>query len=313
MGRSHIRWRNILEERRAAQRGQVFVLTAVAMVAICAMAGAALDVGVWYQAHRKQQAVADAAALAAADSLPVSTSQATSDALAYAAKNGGSLSAGQVTFSTSYLPNDTVTVQAETTKPSYFLKVLGIGSADIKAAAAARAENLDIAWGSAPFGVINTQPELGGAGCPCYGVATTLVLDKVGPGGFEIINIDGSGGGTSPGILAAWVLDGCGCSTDTPVWLYSDPGAKFNSSQVKDAMDARIGANLLFPVYDETRGNGAGFDYHVIGFAGFHLTGYKFKGPGGEIYGSFVHVSWKGTGTANTSTYFGATTPRLVG
>src|SRR5262245_9222767 len=74
---------------RAQQSGQVLVLAAVGMVAICGMAGFVIDVGVWYQAHRKQQSIADAAALAAANDLPTSTAQATADAASFASKNGG--------------------------------------------------------------------------------------------------------------------------------------------------------------------------------------------------------------------------------
>jgi Flp pilus assembly protein TadG len=291
--------------------GQVLVLVAAGMVAICAMAGFAIDVGSWYQMHRKQQAIADASALAAAGDLPVNTTQASSDAQAYAAKNGGS--ASSIAFSSTYLSSDTVTIQSQQVAPTAFLKVLGINSTTVKATAIARAENLSAAWGSAPFAVINTQPELAGPGCPCFSVSTTLTLDKVGPGGFQIINVDGSKGGSGQSILADWILDGCDCQTSAPVWLYSDSGAKFNGSQVKSAMDARIASDLLFPVYDSTQGGGSNLQYHIIGFAGFHVSGYQFKGNGGEIDGWFVHVDWQGTGTSSTSTYFGATTSQLVG
>ena len=232
----------------------MLVLVAISMVAICAVAGFAVDVGSWYQAHRSQQAIVDSAALAAVGDLPANTDQATTDAQAYAAKNGGATSS--ISFSTKYLPDDTVTVQTQATAPSHFLGVIGIQSAEVGATAVARADNLGAAYGSAPFGVINTQPELAGSGCPCFGVSTTLDLNKVGPGGFGIINIDGSSGGTSPGTLASWITQGCGCTTAAPVWLNSDPGAKFNSSQVKGAMDQMIGHTLLFPVYDQTQGNG---------------------------------------------------------
>ena len=281
---------------------------AISMVGICAMAGFAIDVGTWYQAHRKQQSVADSAALVAAGDLPANTSHATADANAYAAKNGGT--ASSIAFSTQYLTNDTITVEAQTTVPAYFLKVIGINSTTVKATAVARAENLSAAWGSAPFGVINTQPQLV---CQCWGTQTTLDLNKIGPGGFGIINIDGSSGGTSPGTLATWITGDCNCSTATPVWLNSDPGAKFNSSQVKGAMDQIIDHNLLFPVYDQTQGNGANLQYHVIGFAVFNVTDYSFQGNNGTITGSFVQADWQGSGTSNTSTYYGATTTRLVG
>ena len=191
--------------------------------------------------------------------------------------------------------------------------MLGINSATVKATATVRAENLADAWGAAPFAVINTQPELAGPGCPCYSVPTQLTLAKVGPGGFQIINVDGSSGGTGQSILASWILNGCNCETDSPAWYYNDSGAKFNGSQVKSAMDARLGDTLLFPVYDDVQGNGSNLQYHIIGFAGFTVTSYQFKGNAGTIDGSFVHVDWQGSGTSDTSTYFGATTSRLVG
>src|SRR4029077_5793732 len=122
-----------------SERGQVFAIASIAMVAICGIAGFSIDVGSWYQAQRKQQAIADAPPLAAAWDLPASPSQATTDAIAYAAKSGGTLSVGNVTYSTTYAPNDTVTVKTTATAPSMFLKVLGIGSAGVGAIATAEA------------------------------------------------------------------------------------------------------------------------------------------------------------------------------
>ena len=297
---------------RADQSGQVLVLTAVGMIGICGIAGFAVDVGSFYQAHRKQQAIADAAALAAAGDLPGNTGQAAADAQAYAGKNGGSVDS--ISFSTTYMPNDTVTVSAAKTVSTTFLGAVGIKSANVKATTTVRSENLQTAVGAAPFGVINTQPELGGNGCPCLGVSTTLDETKgPGPGGFGIINVDGSRGGTSPGTLAGWIDDGCDCSQTVPVDLYSDPGAKFNSSQVQDAMDNAVGRTLLFPVYDSTSGNGANLTYHVIGWTGFHITDWSARGTDAVITGYFDHVDWEGSGSSQTSNYFGATTARMVG
>lgn len=287
------------------------MLGAVGMAAICGMAGFAVDVGAFYQAHRKQQAIADAAALAAAGDLPASTGQATSDAQSYASKNGGSVA--DIAFSSTYMDNDTVTVKATKTVPTTFLGVLGINSATVTATATVRAENLQTATGAAPFGVINTQPELAGPGCPCFGTSTVLDESKVGPGGFGLINIDGSRGGSSPGTLATWITDGCSCSQTVPVDLYSDPGAKFNSSQVQSAMNGAIGTTKLFPVYDSTSGNGANLKYHVIGWAGFHITDWSAKGPNALITGYFNKVDWQGSGSSGISNYFGATTSRMVG
>jgi hypothetical protein len=76
-------------------------------------------------------------------------------------------------------------------------------------------------------------------------------------------------------------------------------------------MDARIGSTLLFPVYDSTSGSGSNLKYHVIGFAGFLVTSYKFKGNGGEMSGYFVKVDWNGSAGSSLN-YFGATSTRLV-
>lgn len=299
--------------RLRAQRGQVFAITAVGLVGICGVAGFAIDTGTWFRAHRAQQAIADAAALAAADNLPTNTDQATADAQSYAAKNGAA-GAVSVTYSTTYSANDTVTVNTSATAPSFFLKVLGIGTQQVGAKATAMAKPLGTAFGAAPFAVYYTQPELAGPGCPCFGVQTTLSYNKVGPGGFEIINIDGSTGGSGQTTLSSWILNGCNCSTATPVWLWSDAGAKFNSSEVNDALSQRIGRTLLFPVYDKNQLNGSNMQYHVIAFVGFKVSSFKFNGSNnGSISGSFQKVTWQGTGANSSPGAYSATTTQLVG
>ena len=55
---------------------------------------------------------------------------------------------------------------------------------------------------------------------------------KTGPGAFRLINIDGSKGGTPPGVLADWMLNGY--DGNMPLdWYFSDPGAKFDSTQIQ--------------------------------------------------------------------------------
>ena len=78
-------------------------------------------------------------------------------------------------------------------------------------------------------------------------------------------------------------------------------------------MDSEVGQTLLFPVYDQTSGNGSNLQYHVIGWAGFHITAWAPKGTQATITGYFAQVDWGGGGTSNIADYFGATTSRLVG
>ena len=77
-------------------------------------------------------------------------------------------------------------------------------------------------------------------------------------------------------------------------WYGSDPGAAFNDSKVKEALDIRIGDELLFPVYDEVQSNGANFEYRVIGWVGFIVTGFESNGSKGVVEGRFVRVVWEG-------------------
>lgn len=258
------------------------------------------------------QSVADAAALAAVKNLPGNQSQANSDAVTYAGKNNGTLSSAS--FTTKYMSGDTITVTASATAPSYFLKVLGINSANVSATSTATAENLQSANGAMPFGVINTQPQLTGCGGPCYNVATSLSISKVGaPGGFGIVNVDGSSGPASPGTLANWITNGCSCTTAAPKWYPGTPGARFNSSQVQSAMNGVIGKTELFPVYDQVTGNGANITFHVIGWSAFTITGWNGRGSSATITGYWVKADWAGGGTTSTANYFGVTTAVLTG
>jgi hypothetical protein len=199
------------------------------------------------------------------------------------------------------------------TVSAYFLKVIGVNSVTATATSTATAENLTTANGAMPFGVINTQAQLTGASCPCYGVSTQLTVGKVGPGGFGLVNIDGSSGPANPGTIASWITNGCSCSTAAPTWLYGSPGARFNSSQVKSAMASAVGKTMLFPVYDTTQGNGSNLQYHIVGWASFTMTSYSLQGSSGYIAGYFVKADWSGGGTSSTANFFGATTSVLTG
>jgi hypothetical protein len=97
-------------------------------------------------------------------------------------------------------------------------------------------------------------------------------------------------------------------------WYYSDPGAKFNSSQVKDAVDARLSSVMLFPVYRDTRGSGAGFEYQIVGWAGYVVTRYEIKGSkNNKLFGYFTSITWEGIMSETAgSPNFGAHAVALV-
>jgi hypothetical protein len=278
--------------RFRSERGQAMVLTTLFVVALLGMAALVLDLGTWFRAQRDLQAVADSAALAGAQALPEDTGQASALAGEYTAKNDGP-SPG-IEFSTTARGPDTIKVSLEEAAPGFFAKVFGVNTVQIRGKAKARAGVIGSARYAAPIGVDHLHPMI--TGCdplPCFNEATELDLEKVGPGAFRLINIDGSRGGTSPAILADWMLNGY--DGDMPLnWYFSDPGARFNSSHIQNALRARIGTEMLFPVYSETRGGGANFEYKVIGWIGFVVTDFEARGNSGKLFGHFTRVVWEG-------------------
>lgn len=275
-------------------RGQAAILTVLFLTVLLGATAMSLDVGSWFKAKRDLQAQADAAALAGAQGLPQGTDAATALAIQYASANGGTLDASGISFSSDMTPDDTISVQMSAPAPGFFSKLFGLSSVTVGAHAAARTDNINEARFAAPIGVNLNHPYLSGAGCPCFDQQTTLTLNMVGPGGFKLLNIDGTSGGINPNTLADWMEHGLDAWMDVNKDYYSDPGTKFNNSGMQQALQDNIGKNLLFPVYDRVDSQGSNLYYHVIGWVGFHLTDHTIQGTGGTISGYFTNVIWEG-------------------
>ena len=276
------------------QRGQTMILAVLFLSVLLGIAAAVLDVGAWYRADRQLQATADAAALAGAHSLPDSQAQAASLALEYAGKNGGGLDEAGITFSTKVLPGDTIQVHAKKPMPGFFSKLFGLNSVNVGAKAKARTGTMTSAKWAAPVAVDERHEKLQCKPTPCFGEQTTLDFEKVGPGAFRLMNIDGSHGGTGPPDIGDWINEGLNAYMPLG-WYYSDPGIKPNSSHIKGALESRDEDELLFPVYRETREQGAGFEYLVVGWVGFHITDYEIQGVNNaRINGWFTKIIWEG-------------------
>jgi len=141
------------------ERGQVLVLVAVAMVALIAVAGLAIDVGYAYYAQRSLQASVDAAALAGAQELPDPTAAAAA-AHDYGGEEGARNARRNVRGVTTSVttrclrsapgcnPANAIRVVERATVPTVFARVVGIDSFDVVAKATAcspcSAKELDI-------------------------------------------------------------------------------------------------------------------------------------------------------------------------
>ena len=108
------------------------------------------------------------------------------------------------------------------------------------------------------------------------------------------MNLDPSSNGTSgASTLAGWIQHGFDKYLDIGSYA-SDPGVKFNSNGIQDAMNTRIGTEMLFPVYDTLTGTGANAQYHIIGWVGFFVIGVDSHGNNGNVSGYFTRVIWTG-------------------
>lgn len=285
---------------KRTQSGQAFVITILMITALLGMAALVLDVGSWFRAHRSLQATADAAALAGAQELPDAPGNANSLANDYAAKNQSGLTGVTVNLSQTYVPNDTIRVHVTKPAEGFFSKVFGINSVDEGAGATARTAGMQSALYVAPIVVNQKHPMLNNCGGPCFGPSyqTTIPVGTTGaPGAFSLVNLDPQSGGTSgASTLADWIMNGFNQYLDIGAYA-SDPGVKFNSNGIQDAMNARMASGnneMLFPVYDTLTGTGSNAQYHIIGWVGFYVTGVDKNGNNGSVSGYFTRVIWTG-------------------
>jgi Flp pilus assembly protein TadG len=292
-----------------SERGQVVVLTVVAMVVILGMAAMAIDVGSWYQTQRHDQAVVDAAALAGAQALPDDPAQAVSLAVAYANKNGITLAPSEVNISSAVGANDTIRVAAARPSPTFFAKIFGLNSVQVGASAAARTGLPAAARYVAPIVVPITNPMLQCTPPPCSGTTSIDLLDLHHPGGgnaagsFALLDlIPNDNGSVSAAILADWMANGK--NDDMPLGIYeSAPSTNYNSGAFQDALQAQVGNEVLFPVYKPPIiAGGSNAEFNIIGWVGFHIDSQIANGSGGTLIGHFTHFLAQGLQATSPNT-----------
>jgi len=308
--------------RIKSERGQAFVLAAVAMVMCMGMAALVLDVGNWFRDKRRLQGTADAAALAGAQMLPDDASGAQSQALSYANKNGGDVAGGSIVISSQFQANDTISVSAKRTDSGIFSKVIGVSGATLTAGAKARVGPPAQALHVAPMVVFcghSLIQNCNNNNTPQFNVPTTLDFDKEGaPGAFGMLNLDGGNGTIGSSTEAAWIETGFDKYLKLGKYR-SDPGAKFESSDVGSALDDRIGTVLLFPVFKTLDGTGQNAEYDIIGWIGFYLQSWSVHGHTAQLKGYFTQYIAQGILASSSpgsggvpSSFFGVKSIQLV-
>jgi Flp pilus assembly protein TadG len=276
----------MLFARSRSESGQAIVFVAFILTALVGMAALVIDVGSWYQADRRLQTAADAAALAGVQELPLDPSDAKTIAEQYAQTNYAGIPTPTVTFPDPY----TIDVVAEADTPGIFAPVVDSAfdvvtvHAEAQATVQAPLEMKDVA----PIAVykdmacIVSDPS-------CFGQPVTLTFDEDAEfdptkSKFGLLDLDRDGT-IGAGDMKDWLENGYPDSlpvdTDYPPANGEKNGIK---QELEDAADdERV---LLFPVYDSAS---ASTGYHVIGWAAFVIDEVvKWTGHEHEMTGHFV-------------------------
>jgi len=308
--------------RLKSERGQAFVLAAVAMVMCMGMAALVLDVGNWFRDKRRLQGTVDAAALAGAQQLPDNASGAQSQALNYANQNGGNVAGSDIVITSQWQTNDTIAVKGQRSDTGIFSGILGIGGANITATAKARvgppAQGLHVAPMVVYCGHSLIQ-NCNNNHAPQFNVPTDLDYDPMGaPGAFGMLNLDGENGTIGSSTEAAWIETGFDKYLGLGKYK-SDPGAKFSSQNIQSALTDRLHTVLLFPVFKSLTGTGQNAEYDIIGWIGFYLTGFDVHGHSATLHGYFTQYIAQGILSSHNpgsggvpSSFFGVYSIQLI-
>ena len=81
-------------------------------------------------------------------------------------------------------------------------------------------------------------------------------------------------------------------------------------------MESRFGDSkeILIPIYSDTQAQGAGFEYFVVGWIGWVVTGFDIRGVNeATIRGHFTRVIWDGIqGESGSDDGLGARSVELI-
>ncbi|MEQ8175157.1 MAG: Tad domain-containing protein [Syntrophomonadaceae bacterium] len=283
-----MRLENIIKE----ESGNVTVLVAFAIVALIGLAALAVDVGVIAYNKASLVRAMDAAVLAGAQELPLSPTQAVSQAEYYAVQNG--IGSSEVSFSVSP-DKKTITGTAQDSVELFFARVLGYTSKDLQATAKAHVSPVTSYTGIVPFGIkdqnysfgqIVTLKQgacnenisgwfgalrLGGSGADTYrdnikygyqqAVSVGDVL-QVEPGNMS--------GPTSQGI--AYRIDSCAHNPTCCVSCFKEGCSRI----------------MVVPMGYNNGRSGANGRFTVTGFAAFLVTEYTGSGNDNTVKGAFI-------------------------
>lgn len=288
---------------QSEDQGAVAIIVALLLIVLIGFGAFAVDMGYAYAVKRNQSVTADAAALAGAQAAATrfrqlhssggvgctpSTAGEVSGAATTAAvetynANAPQGSAGAPTVTVSCdSGNFNVTVHGESSLPTFLGGLLGQSELRPAAEATAQVAGAPAYGGLRPYAICQNDVEAASTNSTSqaefFNKGGTKSCKGPTPGNWGLV--DFNGGSNKVPELADWTANGYPDAISFPQDdLPGNPGEKFNSSQVKDALDSIVGQTVLFPVASKwAEGGGSNASFTAVGAVQAKVCGYAIKG-----------------------------------
>jgi hypothetical protein len=306
------------------EAGQAVVVLALFLMGLLGVAAFSIDYGYWGVSKRQVQDAADAGALAGAAGLAQGQGTATTQAISEYQKNGLASDSVAASVTTDLTTNDSVTVTASRSVPTWFSGVLGIHSVTVSGSARATIESFTqingenvMPWGvlqasyvpGQPYSVYTktTQnanngaislPYVSSASCPVPS-GSNAYSDEI-SGALQPCPVSvGETVQTKPGDNSGPTAQGLNQRITT--WKPADQIVQVNTDGTATVLDPSSPQLVLIPVLTNPSGqpqwpNGTSSPMTVVGFAWFVITScgdpnhptYCQNDDGKQVNGEFV-------------------------
>jgi Flp pilus assembly protein TadG len=277
--------RRLTKAQDEADTGAVAVIVAFAMVALLGATSLAVDVGALYSERAQLQNGADAAALAIAQGCATDAASSTCvapTATAQSFANGNALG-GSADVRSASVSGATATITLGKTVPTSFAAALGIMSKDVSASATA-------SWGSPTAGPAALPLTFATCVFQSVPLGTSMDLLEHAIGDTSQSCRDAHNGSSLPGGFG-WLNDPTGtCNLASVVEGQSFTAGSRTGTSITGACQALFtqytGKTVLLPVFDSVTGQGANGSYHIAGWIGFQLLGWRYPGTSQNTSGN---------------------------
>ena len=328
---SRFRHSRTVHAGHSREAGQTLVLFVVLLMGLLGVAGLAIDYGFWALNKNQVQSAADASALAGASQLPAGLGSAGTTASSQYLKNGVASDSVTVTPTTNLTANDSVTVNASRSVPTWFTSVFGIHSVTVKGAARATIESFTTVNGIdvMPWGVLKASyvpdqpyaiytkdtananngalslPYVQSTNCPVPN-GSTIYSDEI-AGTTPVCPVSvGETLSTKPGNNSGPTSQGLNIRITN--WQTVNQIVQFNADGTNTLLQPTSPQLVVIPVLTNPSGqsvwpNGTSSPMTVVGFAWFVITScgdpahptYCSNSDGKQVNGVFVNLDSSAT------------------